>query len=67
METVPIFDWLRWVEVPIWLGMIGWLIAHIRHDAVVETRLAEAIGTVKTLQGTVATLLEHLLERNSNG
>ncbi len=64
-EMVSAFDWLRWVEVPIWLGMGGWLLAHAKHDHMVETQLAEAIGTIKVLETTMTTLLQSLLERKN--
>lgn len=61
------FDWLRWVEVPVWLGICSWLIAHARHDHAVEVTLASALGKLETLENTMNTLLQSLLlERNSN-
>jgi len=67
MEMVSLFDWLRWVEVPVWIGMFGWLFAHAKHDHAVEVQLAEAIGVIKTLETNMTILIQSLLERNPNG
>ncbi len=37
METLPsLFDWVRWVEVPIWVGILVLLLKHMQSDARIE-------------------------------
>ena len=51
METVPIFDWLRWVEVPVWAILAGWIWCHQKHDHEVEVSIKEKLGKLDELDG----------------
>lgn len=65
MEAVPIFDWLRWVEVPIWLGMVGWLWCHAKHDHEVEVELrsgiGEALGKLENVEANTSLILDKII------
>ena len=60
-ETVPIFDWLRWVEVPIWLAMGSWLMCHVRHDHKVEVEITDKLGKLDGLEAAVGLILDKLI------
>lgn len=36
MDQLSLFDWVRWVEAPVLLGLLGILIKHVMNDHVVE-------------------------------
>lgn len=64
MDSVPIFDWLRWVEVPVWFGLAGWLWCHQKHDHEVEVAIKEKLGKLDELEGirdTLSLVLDKLI------
>lgn len=55
-EAIPIFDWLRWVEVPVWFGLAGWLWCHQKNDHDFQVKVTEKLGKLDELDGLRAML-----------
>lgn len=53
MESVSLFDWFRWVEVPILLAIAGALVNHMMKDHKVEIELKEGLAKVSSLSALV--------------
>lgn len=64
MEAVPVFDWLRWVEIPLWLGVIGWLATHIRHDHEVEVDIKEKLAKIDGIETMIVPIFNKLIRGN---
>ena len=74
MPEVSSFDWIRWVDVPVLIGMAAWLIRHAVYDHAVEVKFTSDIGALrgalKGVEDTQMLLLKKELgvsdERSSN-
>lgn len=42
MNDLTVFDWVRWVEAPVLLAMLGLLIRHVMSDHTVELAIKTA-------------------------
>ena len=61
MEVVPIFDWLRWIEVPIWLAFGSWLVCHAKHDHQVEVDIREKLAKLDGIETSVELILTKII------
>jgi hypothetical protein len=53
MADVNVFDWIRWVDVPILAAYGGWLFAHSQHDHSVEVKFSAEIAELKGLKEAI--------------
>lgn len=67
MEAVSLFDWFRWVEVPILLALAGVLINHMIKDHKVEVEIKEGLASVKSLVEGVDRRQDLLIEKLLRG
>ena len=61
METIPIFDWLRWVEVPVWIALGSMFFTHVRYDHKREVDNAREFGKIEGLENALGLVLDKLI------
>jgi hypothetical protein len=71
MDAVSSFDWIRWVDVPVLIGMAAWLMRHAIYDHQVEveikSKIANLEGAVEGLEGIQTLLLKKELGVQDDG
>lgn len=56
MPDIPIFDWIRWVEIPMWLAVAGLLVKHAVRDHIIEVEIMKKLEAVDDLQEQITGL-----------